>query len=309
MRRVMVRYKVKPDRAAENEALVRAVYEELRAHPARRAALRDLRAGRRRQLRPPLVDRDRGRAQPAGRGGGVRALPGGHRRSLRGSAGRRAAARDRLVPMADESRPATTRVVPPGAAHRRPAGRERVLLRAPALATRSGSTPAAAPTTRSGWAAPSAAASSSAPTRRPVWLPYVEVRARRRGHRPRRPARGLGAARAARGPGGLAQRRRDARGRGDRLLAAQGAAQRMGGMTERELLDAARARRRGRLRPARRAPPRRSCTPTATACSARSTMPRTRCRTRCCAPGAAWRASRAAARCAPGSTRSRPTPA
>jgi hypothetical protein len=30
MKRVMVRYKVKPDRVAENEALVRAVYEELR---------------------------------------------------------------------------------------------------------------------------------------------------------------------------------------------------------------------------------------------------------------------------------------
>jgi Antibiotic biosynthesis monooxygenase len=30
MRRVMVRYKVKPDRAAENEELVRAVYEDLR---------------------------------------------------------------------------------------------------------------------------------------------------------------------------------------------------------------------------------------------------------------------------------------
>jgi|1185.fasta_scaffold812909_2 hypothetical protein len=29
MQRVMVRYKVKPDRVAENEALVRAVYEEL----------------------------------------------------------------------------------------------------------------------------------------------------------------------------------------------------------------------------------------------------------------------------------------
>jgi antibiotic biosynthesis monooxygenase len=29
MKRVMVRYKVKPDRAAENEELVRAVYEEL----------------------------------------------------------------------------------------------------------------------------------------------------------------------------------------------------------------------------------------------------------------------------------------
>jgi hypothetical protein len=35
MRRVMVRYRVKPDRAAENEALVRAVYEELhRASPS-----------------------------------------------------------------------------------------------------------------------------------------------------------------------------------------------------------------------------------------------------------------------------------
>jgi hypothetical protein len=29
MRQVMVRYKVKPDRVAENEALVRAVYDEL----------------------------------------------------------------------------------------------------------------------------------------------------------------------------------------------------------------------------------------------------------------------------------------
>jgi hypothetical protein len=35
MRQVMVRYKVKPDRAAENEELVRAVYEELqRTAPA-----------------------------------------------------------------------------------------------------------------------------------------------------------------------------------------------------------------------------------------------------------------------------------
>jgi hypothetical protein len=35
MKRVMVRYKVKPDRVAENEALVRAVYEELqRTEPA-----------------------------------------------------------------------------------------------------------------------------------------------------------------------------------------------------------------------------------------------------------------------------------
>lgn len=35
MKRVMVRYKVKPDRVEENEALVRAVYEELgRVEPA-----------------------------------------------------------------------------------------------------------------------------------------------------------------------------------------------------------------------------------------------------------------------------------
>ncbi len=35
MRRVMVRYKVKPERVAENEELVRAVYDELqRAEPA-----------------------------------------------------------------------------------------------------------------------------------------------------------------------------------------------------------------------------------------------------------------------------------
>jgi hypothetical protein len=35
MRRIMVRYKVKPDRVAENEELVRAVYDELhRTEPA-----------------------------------------------------------------------------------------------------------------------------------------------------------------------------------------------------------------------------------------------------------------------------------
>ena len=38
MRRVMVRYRVKPDRAAENEELVRAVYEEL--HRTKPAGLR-----------------------------------------------------------------------------------------------------------------------------------------------------------------------------------------------------------------------------------------------------------------------------
>jgi hypothetical protein len=38
MRQVMVRYKVKPDRVAENEALVRAVYDEL--HGTEPAGLR-----------------------------------------------------------------------------------------------------------------------------------------------------------------------------------------------------------------------------------------------------------------------------
>jgi len=38
MRQVMVRYKVKPDQAAQNEELVRAVYEEL--HAARPSGLR-----------------------------------------------------------------------------------------------------------------------------------------------------------------------------------------------------------------------------------------------------------------------------
>ncbi len=79
--------------------------------------------------------------------------------------------------------------------------------------------------------------------------------------------------------------------------------------TERELLDAARARRRGRLRAARRAPPRRA---------ARPLLPDARlaARRRGRAPGhPAARlarprpASRAAARCAPGSTGSPPTPA
>ena len=76
---------------------------------------------------------------------------------------------------------------------------------------------------------------------------------------------------------------------------------------ERALLDAAQRGDEDAFRPARRAAPRASCTRTATGCSARSTTPRTRCRTRCCAPGAGCRASRGAARCAPGCTGSPPT--
>ncbi len=219
MRRVMVRYKVKPDRVAENEELVRAVYDELQRTEPAGLQLRDV----------PLddgvsfvhlasIETEDGRNPLAGRGG-VRALPGEHRRSLRRSAGRRRAARDRLVPMRHEAAPRSPRR-PPGAAHRRPAGRERVLLASSCAGDRSGSTPAAAPTSRSSWAGPSAAASSSAARGAPCGSPTSRS-TRRRGHRPGRAARGVGAARAARGPGGLAQRRRDARGRGDRLLAAE----------------------------------------------------------------------------------------
>ena len=42
MRRVMVRYKVKPERAAENEELVRAVYEELQRTAPDGLQLRDV---------------------------------------------------------------------------------------------------------------------------------------------------------------------------------------------------------------------------------------------------------------------------
>ena len=51
------------------------------------------------------------------------------------------------------------------------------------------------------------------------------------------------------------------------------------------------------------------CTRIATGCSAPPTMPRTRSRRRCCARGGGCRGSRAAARCAPGSTGSPPTSA
>ena len=56
---------------------------------------------------------------------------------------------------------------------------------------------------------------------------------------------------------------------------------------ELELLEAARRGDEDRLCTARRPSPRPSCTPTATACWRRHRMPRTPCRRRCCAPGAA----------------------
>ena len=91
--------------------------------------------------------------------------------------------------------------------------------RSSATGTRTASTPATARTSRSSWAAGSAAASSSArpsarcgcPTSRSSEIGAATERARDLGRR--RPARGP------RGPGGLAQRRRHAGRRRDRLLA------------------------------------------------------------------------------------------
>ena len=91
------------------------------------------------------------------------------------------------------------------------------------------------------------------------------------------------AARAARGPGRLAQRRVHARRRRDRLLAAEDRGRReRAGRYSRRPEQATRTRSHA-CSSSRTAA---SCTRTATACSARSTTPRTRCRTRCCAPGA-----------------------
>ena len=313
MRRVMVRYKVKPERAAENEALVRAVYDELQrtAPDGLRYATFALEDG---VSFVHLVDRDRGRAQPADRGGGVRALPGGHRAIAATSRrwSRSSTRSGRIASMATRAGadgPSRHPVVHLELHTGDRAGASAFYAELLRWRTERIDAGCGSATTRWGWAAPSAAGSSSARRGARSGCPTSRSSASTRsptargGSAPR-------AARAARGPGGLAQRRGDARGRRDRLLAAQGPARRLGcGMTERELLDAARRRRRGRLRPARRAPSRRCSTPTATACSARSTTPRTRCRTRCCAPGARSRASRAAARCARGCTRSPPTSA
>ena len=84
---------------------------------------------------------DRGRAQPAGRGRGVRALPGGHPRPLRRAAGRHRAARGRVLSRHDEAR--MPPLVPPRAAHGRPARARARSTRSSAAGARSGSTPAA----------------------------------------------------------------------------------------------------------------------------------------------------------------------
>ena len=234
MRRVMVRYEVKPDRAAENEELVRAVYEELRRTAARRAALRDVPPGGRRQLRPRR--RDRGRPNPLTEVEAFARFQEGIGDRCEETAGRDAAARGRVVRFhgdeaaADGAEPASGG--PPRAPHRRPRRRQRVLRRPAALAH-------GADRCRLrryhalGLGGAFGGGIVECPTRRPVWLPYVEVDRVDEVTDRAGPPRRLRAARAARGPGGLAQRRGDARGRRDRVLAAQGTARRLGGRDDR----------------------------------------------------------------------------
>ena len=161
MRRVMVRYKVKPDRAAENEALVRAVYEELAAHRARRASLRDLRSSRtasasstspRSRPRTGATRWPRWRRSRASRRASASAA-----RSRRSSRELREIGSYPMAMTASAAIPSCTWSCTPATA-----ARERVLLASSCAGAPSGSTPAAAPTSRSGWAGPSAAASSSA---------------------------------------------------------------------------------------------------------------------------------------------------
>ena len=96
MKHVMVRYKVKAGREAENEELVRAVYDELRSsEPAGlRYATFVLPDGVSFVHAATIEDETH---NPLAGGAGVQALPGEHRRALRRGARRQRAARSRLV--------------------------------------------------------------------------------------------------------------------------------------------------------------------------------------------------------------------
>ena len=119
MRQVMVRYKVKPDRVAENEELVRAVYDELqRTEPEglRYATFRledgvnFVHLARRPRTGATRCQRCR-RSRNSRR----------HRRPLRRTPGRRRTARDRLVPLlldACHEHIGLQARRPPGTAHR-----------------------------------------------------------------------------------------------------------------------------------------------------------------------------------------------
>ena len=96
MRRVMVRYRVKPDQVAENEQLVRDVYAELARVAAGRASATARSSSRDGVSFVHLADARR--ANPLG-SRGVPAVPGGNPRPLRRAAGRHRARGDRLVPL------------------------------------------------------------------------------------------------------------------------------------------------------------------------------------------------------------------
>ena len=201
MRQVMVRYKVKPDRVAENEALVRAVYEELRAPQPAGLRYATFRPRGRRQLRPP----------GDGRGRRATRWP----RSRRSSASRRTSATAATSRRSSSRRRRSARTGHDGRARSSTSSCTPATCRARARSTRSCSAGARG-TIELRYLALDLARRLRRRHRRvrdraPGLAPLRRGRRRRRGHRPGAAARRLGAARAARRPGRLAQRRRGAR--------------------------------------------------------------------------------------------------
>ena len=183
--------------------------------------------------------------------------------------GARERGRELITIEADDDAAAVQPGRPPRAPHRRPAAGPRALRGALRLAAGADRDASRLLPLRSSSAAGSAAGSSSAPPA-PAVAALRRGRRDRRGHRrgPASSAPRCCSSRARARPAGAASSR-TAGGRRDRVLAAEGAYGRRHDRAA-SCSTAARARRRGRLRPAGRAPPRASCTPTATGCSARS---------------------------------------
>ena len=88
MSEVVVRYKVKPERVAENERLIERVYAELAESDPGGLRYATFRLEDGVTLRARRIHRGRGRQQPARRDRGLRRVHPRHRRALRRAAGR-----------------------------------------------------------------------------------------------------------------------------------------------------------------------------------------------------------------------------
>ena len=94
MHQDIIRYRTRPEQAAANEELIRAVYEELgKTQPDGLSyATFLLRAGD-----VPAPGQDRAGAEPAAGGARLRRVPGGHRRPVRAASGPGTAAENHAV--------------------------------------------------------------------------------------------------------------------------------------------------------------------------------------------------------------------